>query len=102
MARKTGKGGKFRNVHSRTWQSAAIKEMTMKIALIMENSQAQKNASVENALKKAVLPYGYEVVNYGMFNEKDDPLTYVQNGILAAILLNSKTADYVVTGCGTG
>lgn len=37
-----------------------------------------------------------------MFNEKDDPLTYVQNGILAAILLNSKTADYVVTGCGTG
>lgn len=74
----------------------------MKIALIMENSQAQKNASVENALKKAVLPYGYEVVNYGMFNEKDDPLTYVQNGILAAILLNSKTADYVVTGCGTG
>jgi len=74
----------------------------MKIALIMENSQAQKNASVENALKKAVLPYGYEVVIYGMFNEKDDPLTYVQNGILAAILLNSKTADYVVTGCGTG
>ena len=29
-------------------------------------------------------------------------LTYVQNGILAAILLNSGAADYVVTGCGTG
>ena len=26
----------------------------------------------------------------------------MQNGILAAILLNSKAADYVVTGCGTG
>lgn len=29
-------------------------------------------------------------------------LTYVQNGILAAILLNSGAADYVITGCGTG
>lgn len=74
----------------------------MKIALINENSQASKNAIVENALKKAVMPYGYEVVNYGMFDEQDDSLTYVQNGILAAILLNSGAADFVVTGCGTG
>ena len=29
-------------------------------------------------------------------------LTYVQCGILAAILLNSGAADYVITGCGTG
>ena len=29
-------------------------------------------------------------------------LTYVQNGILAAILLNSGAADFVITGCGTG
>lgn len=37
-----------------------------------------------------------------MFDDSDEPLTYVQNGILAAILLNSGAADYVVTGCGTG
>lgn len=74
----------------------------MRIALINENSQASKNAAVERALKKAVAPYGYEVVNYGMFDEQDEALTYVQNGILAAILLNSGAADYVVTGCGTG
>lgn len=74
----------------------------MKIALINENSQASKNAIVENALKKAVIPHGYEVVNYGMFDDQDDSLTYVQNGILAAILLNSGAADFVVTGCGTG
>ena len=29
-------------------------------------------------------------------------LTYVQVGILAAVLLNSGAADYVITGCGTG
>ena len=28
--------------------------------------------------------------------------TYVQAGILAAVLLNSGAADYVITGCGTG
>ncbi|KAK0351296.1 hypothetical protein LTR94_025498, partial [Friedmanniomyces endolithicus] len=29
-------------------------------------------------------------------------LTYVMNGILTGILLNSGAADFVVTGCGTG
>ena len=29
-------------------------------------------------------------------------LTYVMNGLLAAIVLNTKAADFVVTGCGTG
>ena len=75
----------------------------MKIALIMENSQASKNAIVEAALKKVVEPLGHEVVNYGMYAADDKAqLTYVQNGILAAILLGSGAADFVVTGCGTG
>ncbi len=75
----------------------------MKIALINENSQAAKNAVIENALKKVVEPMGHEVVNYGMYTAEDAAqLTYVQNGILAAVLLNSGAADYVITGCGTG
>ena len=75
----------------------------MKIALIMENSQAAKNAVVEKALKKVVEPMGFEVRNYGMYSSEDKAqLTYVQIGILAAILLNSGAADYVITGCGTG
>lgn len=75
----------------------------MRIALINENSQAVKNPVVEKALRKAVEPMGYTVDNYGMYGiEGENNLTYVQNGILAAILLNSKAADYVVTGCGTG
>ena len=75
----------------------------MKIALINENSQAAKNGIFEAALKKVVEPMGHEVVNYGMYAADDAAqLTYVQCGILAAILLNSGAADYVVTGCGTG
>lgn len=75
----------------------------MKIALINENSQAAKNAMIEKVLKKVVEPMGHQVFNYGMYFPDDEAqLTYVQNGILAAILLNSGAADYVVTGCGTG
>lgn len=75
----------------------------MHIALINENSQAAKNGTIAAALKKVVEPMGHTVDNYGMYSADDDAqLTYVQNGILAAILLNSGAADYVITGCGTG
>ena len=75
----------------------------MKIALINENSQAAKNQMVYEVLKKVAEPLGHEVYNYGMYSAEDEhQLTYVQNGILAAVLLNSGAADYVVTGCGTG
>lgn len=75
----------------------------MKIALIMENSQAAKNAIVEKALRTVVEPMGHTVDNYGMYTAEDEAqLTYVQIGILSAILLNSGAADFVITGCGTG
>ena len=75
----------------------------MKIALINENSQAAKNAIIYGALKKVADKYGFEVVNYGMYTAEDEAqLTYVQVGILGAVLLNSGAADFVVTGCGTG
>ena len=74
----------------------------MRIAIINENSQAAKNAIIEAELKGVATPLGDEVINIGMFSAEDKPLTYVQNGILAAILLNTKAVDFVVTGCGTG
>ena len=75
----------------------------MRIALINENSQAGRNSVICNALKEVAEPMGHQVVNYGMYSADDAAqLTYVQNGILAAVLLNSGAADFVVTGCGTG
>ena len=75
----------------------------MKIALINENSQAAKNEMICATLKSVVEPMGHEVFNYGMYSAEDThQLTYVQNGILAAVLLNSGAADFVITGCGTG
>ena len=74
----------------------------MKIALINENSQASKNKIIYEALKKVADKKEYEVFNYGMENSEENNLTYVQAGLLAGILINSKAADFIVTGCGTG
>lgn len=75
----------------------------MKIALIIENSQAAKSEMVHTALSNVAVPLGHEVHHYGMHGA-DDPnsMTYVMNGLLTGILLNSGAADFVVTGCGTG
>ena len=74
----------------------------MKIALMMENSQAGKNATILNELENVVKPLDYSVYNVGMSDENDHHLTYIHLGIQASILLNSKSVDFVVAGCGTG
>jgi len=75
----------------------------MKIALINENSQCAKNEMIYNSLNKIASNLGHEVLNFGTYNQEDETqLTYVQAGLLTAILLNTKTVDFVVTGCGTG
>ncbi|EMA2445105.1 RpiB/LacA/LacB family sugar-phosphate isomerase [Vibrio fluvialis] len=74
----------------------------MKISLMMENSQAGKNAMVLNELNTVAAPLGHDVFNVGMSDENDHHLTYIHLGIMASILLNSKAADFVVAGCGTG
>ncbi len=75
----------------------------MKIALIIENSQAAKSSIINDALTSVAEPFGHEVHHYGMYTPEDGAqMTYVMNGLLAGILLNSKAADFVITGCGTG
>ena len=69
----------------------------MKLGLINEIRQAGKNNIIYNELVKNAK--GNEIFNYSNENTK---LTYVQVGLLAAILLNSKAVDFVITGCGTG
>lgn len=74
----------------------------MKIALMMENSQAAKNPIVLKELISVVEPQGDSVFNVGMNGENDHHLTYIHLGIMASILINSKAVDFVVAGCGTG
>ena len=70
----------------------------MKIGLITENSQCSKNDIIYTCIKNNTKN---EIINFGM-REGDNTLTYVQVGLLGAILLNTKCVDFIVTGCGTG
>lgn len=74
----------------------------MKIALMMENSQAAKNPVILKELVGVADPLGHQVYNVGMSDEQDHHLTYIHLGIMASLLLNSKAVDFVVAGCGTG
>ena len=71
----------------------------MRIALINENSQAAKNAVIYSALKKVADEKGFDVRNYGMYSPDDSAqLTYVQNGILAAVMLALNSFPGVICG----
>lgn len=73
---------------------------TMRIAVLNEVSARSKNADILAALAEHA---EHELVNAGMSAEGDGPeLTYIQTGLMAAILLGTKACDLVVGGCGTG
>ncbi len=75
----------------------------MRIALVSESSQVSKNQLVFDVLKDTVLPLNHQVFNYGMSEDDlDYKISYVEAGLLSAVLLNSRAVDFVITGCGTG
>lgn len=71
----------------------------MNIAVINETSAADRNGYIVAALHDT----GHRVMNCGMSEKGASPeLQYVHTGLMAALLLESGRADFVVGGCGTG
>jgi ribose 5-phosphate isomerase RpiB len=71
----------------------------MRIAVINEISAADKNGNILMALEGL----GHQVINAGMTRAGEGPeLSYINTGLMAALLLNAKAVDYVIGGCGTG
>lgn len=72
----------------------------MRIAVINEVSACARNADIVKALGEF---RNIRVYNVGMTEPTQEPiLTYIQTGIMSAILLNLGISDLVVGGCGTG
>lgn len=74
----------------------------MKIAVIQASSQKDKNHLVYNSIKKIVKNKGYEVINFGVFQDENIEYSYVETAMLISILLESKAVDFVITGCSSG
>ncbi len=71
----------------------------MRIAIINETSAADRNADIVSALEGR----GHELVNCGMKKSGESPeLSYIHTGLMAALMLGTGRADFVVGGCGTG
>ena len=72
----------------------------MNIAVVSEVSARDKNGAIIQALQEAT---DAEIHNIGMSESGDEPeLTYIHTGLMAALVLYSGAADFVVGGCGTG
>lgn len=74
----------------------------MKIGVIQATSQRDKNQLLYACTAKAVKPYGYEVVNFGCYEEEKESYSYIEIAVEVSLLLASKSVDFIVTGCSSG
>lgn len=74
----------------------------MRIAVLQGSSQKLKNGILTECTVKAVKDLGHEVINFGVFEDEETEISYIQAAILISMLLSSKTVDFVVTGCSSG
>ena len=74
----------------------------MKIAVIQGSSQKDKNELLFNCTKKAVSNQNYDVINFGIFENETLSYSYIQTALCISLLLESKSVDFVVTGCSSG
>lgn len=76
----------------------------MKIGIIHGHTQKDKNKTLETTLKKTLLKINkpYEVINFGVFDNENTQLNYIQSAIASSILINSEAIDFIITGCSSG
>lgn len=73
----------------------------MKIGLIQASSQKQKNRILEHYLN-ATINSDDQLINFGIYPNSNTNLSYVQVSLAIALLINSKSLDFIVTGCTSG
>lgn len=73
----------------------------MRIAVIQATTRKEMNALLFQSVTSAVQPSD-EVVNFGIFEDEETDLSYVEVAILISLLIESRAVDFVVTGCSSG
>lgn len=74
----------------------------MKIGIIQASSQKNKNKIIKDTLLKAIDQNQNEVINFGVFEESKEPLSYIEIALCISLLLESKAVDFIITGCSSG
>lgn len=74
----------------------------MKIAIIQATTQSGKNNLLFNTVKSVIEKYNYDIINFGVSDGELIKYSYTEIAFLIALLINSKTIDFVITGCSSG
>jgi ribose 5-phosphate isomerase RpiB len=74
----------------------------MKIGVIQASSQSDKNKILEKSVKMAVSNQDHQVINFGVFDNETLSYSYVQIALCISMLIESKSVDFVITGCSSG
>ena len=74
----------------------------MKIGVIQATSQAKKNKFLYHCTANSVEKHGYEVINFGCYEDESCSFSYIEIAVMISMLLSSKSIDFVVTGCSSG
>lgn len=73
----------------------------MKIGIIQGTSQKSKNPLLEKYIKEYIEPED-QLYNFGVYQDSQVKLSYVQISLAIALLINSQSVDFVITGCSSG
>lgn len=73
----------------------------MRIGIIQASSQKSKNTIMERCVAQ-VIPKEHEIINFGVFEQGTEQLSYVEIALCVSLLLESKAVDFVITGCSSG
>lgn len=74
----------------------------MKVAIIQASSQREKNNLLYNCVMRTLQGKECEVINFGIFPDEEIEYSYIETAMLISILLESRSVDFVVTGCSSG
>ncbi|MDO4458573.1 MAG: RpiB/LacA/LacB family sugar-phosphate isomerase [Clostridia bacterium] len=72
----------------------------MKIAVVQASTQISKNEMLFEYTKKYAK--NSEVTNYGCFADDKENYSYLEIALFIGMLIDSRKADFVVTGCSSG
>lgn len=73
----------------------------MRIDIIQASSQKSKNMIIEKCAVQ-VISKEHEIINFGVFEQGTEQLSYVETALCVSMLLESKAVDFVITGCSSG
>ena len=76
----------------------------MKTGVIQASSQKDKNETLYRCVCRAAEKNGRcdEVINFGVFGDGAENISYVETALETGLLLSSGAVDFMVTGCSSG